>query len=310
MSQFCFHPGDDLQQALDRVPAGSIVHLCAGIYRQKLVLRTPGLTLEGEGAENTVLVYGDYARKPDAQGRELNTFRTWTLAVCADGIHMHDLAVVNDALDPEDRGQEVALSVYGDAFVMEDCLLRSTQDTLFLGPLPKDLIARYEGFLPDELRRDRLLTQRFTRCRIEGSVDFIFGCGEALLEDCEIRSVFDGRGLGFVAAPAHALSQTEGFRFRRCAFTAGEGVAPGSTGSAASRTARWARTSGPRASIPGWIPAGSGRPVSMRPRRSRGAWPGAIPTPRRKAAPASRGRTPRFRCRCSPAWPGYRASGP
>lgn len=228
MSQFCFHPGDDLQQALDRVPAGSIVHLCAGIYRQKLVLRTPGLTLEGEGAENTVLVYGDYARKPDAQGRELNTFRTWTLAVCADGIHMHDLAVVNDALDPEDRGQEVALSVYGDAFVMEDCLLRSTQDTLFLGPLPKDLIARYEGFLPDELRRDRLLTQRFTRCRIEGSVDFIFGCGEALLEDCEIRSVFDGRGLGFVAAPAHALSQTEGFRFRRCAFTAGEGVAPGS----------------------------------------------------------------------------------
>ena len=111
---------------------------------------------------------------------------------------------------------------------MEDCLLRSTQDTLFLGPLPADLIARYEGFLPDLLRQDRLLSQRFTRCRIEGSVDFIFGCGDALLEDCEIRSVFDGRSGGFAAAPAHALSQNRGFLFRRCSFTAGSGVAPGS----------------------------------------------------------------------------------
>lgn len=228
MANLIFTPQNDLQAALDRAPAGSTVHLCAGVYRQKLVLRTPGLRLEGEGAENTVLIYDDYARKIDARGQEYNTFRTWTLAVCADDIHMHNLAVVNDALNPASKGQEVALSVYGDRFLMEDCLLRSTQDTLFLGPLPKDLIARYQGFLPDELRQDRLLTQRFTRCRIEGSVDFIFGCGEALLEDCEIRSVSDGREVGYVAAPAHALEQTEGFRFRHCTFTAEDTVAQGS----------------------------------------------------------------------------------
>ena len=122
----------------------------------------------------------------------------------------------------------MALSVYGDRFVMADCLLRSTQDTLFLGPLPKDLIARYEGFLPDMLRQDRLLCQRFSRCRIEGTVDFIFGCGEALFEDCEIRSLRDERDIGFAAAPAHALEQTEGFTFRRCAFTAEDTVTPGS----------------------------------------------------------------------------------
>ena len=34
---------------------------------------------------------------------------------------------------------------------MENCLLRSTQDTLFAGPLPPDLIHRYIGFLRDEL---------------------------------------------------------------------------------------------------------------------------------------------------------------
>ena len=221
-------PGDDLQALLDSVPAGSTLRLAEGVYRQKLKICTPGIRIEGAGADKTELVFDDYARRLDELGRELNTFRTWTVAVCADGVSMGDLAIVNDALDPAEKGQEVALSVYGDDFSMADCLLRSTQDTLFLGPLPKDLIARYEGFLPDELRRDRLLRQRFTRCRIDGSVDFIFGCGEASFEDCEIRSVFDGRRGGFAAAPAHALEQQRGFLFRRCAFTCEEAVAPGS----------------------------------------------------------------------------------
>ncbi|MBO6041225.1 MAG: hypothetical protein J6P58_08430, partial [Oscillospiraceae bacterium] len=220
MSTLTLCPNDDLQSALDRAPAGSTVHFRAGVYRQKIMLRTPGLTLEGEGADQSVLVFDDYARKPDELGREYNTFRTWTLAVCADDVHMYNLAVVNDALSPEAKGQEVALSVYGDRFVMEDCLLRSTQDTLFLGPLPEDLIARYNGFLPDELRRSGQLSQRFTRCRIEGTVDFIFGCGRTLFEDCEIRSLFEIRGVGYAAAPAHPLEEEQGFLFRRCAFTA------------------------------------------------------------------------------------------
>ena len=224
MREYLVHPDDDLQVLLDRAEPGSLIRFAAGVYRQKLMLRTPGLRLEGSGAGQTVLVWDDYAKKLDTLGREYNTFRTWTLAVCADDVQMRALSVVNDALDPAEKGQEVALSVYGDRFVMEDCTLRSTQDTLFVGPLPPDLIDRYDGFLPDELRADRLLGQTFRRCRIEGSVDFIFGCGAALFEDCEIVSVFDGRDHGYVAAPAHSLSQSEGLTFRRCDFTRGEGV--------------------------------------------------------------------------------------
>ncbi|MBQ7434579.1 MAG: pectin esterase [Oscillospiraceae bacterium] len=227
MREYLVRPGDDVQAVLDRAEPGSRICFEAGVYRQKLMLRTPGLRLEGEGAENTVLLWGDYAKKLDSQGREYNTFRTWTLAVCADDVEMRNLSVLNDALDPVIKGQEVALSVYGDRFSMTDCMLRSTQDTLFLGPLPPDLIERYDGFLPDELRVDRLLSQSFRRCRIEGSVDFIFGCGAALFEDCEIVSVFDGRDHGYMAAPAHSLSQAEGFTFRRCDFTREEGVADG-----------------------------------------------------------------------------------
>lgn len=225
MKEYLVRPSDDVQAALDRAEPGSLIRFEPGVYRQKLMLKTPGLRLEGAGAEQTVLLWGDYAKKLDREGREYNTFRTWTLAVCADDVQMRGLSVVNDALDPAVKGQEVALSVYGDHFYMEDCVLRSTQDTLFLGPLPRDLIVRYDGFLPNALRVDRMLTQSFSRCRIEGSVDFIFGCGAALFEDCDIVSVFDGRDHGYVAAPAHALEQTAGFVFRRCVFLRGAGVA-------------------------------------------------------------------------------------
>ena len=228
MAELHVGPGDELQTVFDKAEPGSAIILAPGVYRQKLMIRTPGLRLIGAGMDKSVLVYDDYALKPDDLGREYNTFRTWSVAVCADGVTMRALSVVNDALDPARKGQEVALSVYGDSFCMEDCALRSTQDTLFLGPLPDDLIVRYNGFLPDELRQARPLRQSFLRCRIEGSVDFIFGCGEALFDECDIVSVFDGRSVGYVAAPAHELRQEEGFLFRRCRFTAGDSVADGS----------------------------------------------------------------------------------
>ena len=217
-------PNGNLQEIFDTARPGETVQLAEGDYRCKTTVFTPGLTLCGAGAERTRIIWDDYAKKRDADGVEYNTFRTWTLAVCADGVTMKDLSVVNDALHPEIKGQEVALTVYGDNFTMERCRLTSTQDTLFLGPLPADLIERYDGFLPDHLRRDKPCSQRFTDCLIEGTVDFIFGCGRAVFENCEIRSLLDARGTGYVAAPAHALEQTEGFLFRKCRFTAQEGV--------------------------------------------------------------------------------------
>lgn len=232
MTERYVHPGVDLQSVLDDAQTGDRIRLAAGEYRQKVVVRTPGLTLVGEGADRTVIVWDDYAKKIHADGKEYNTFRTWTVAVCADGVAMEDLAVVNDSLHPEEKGQEVALTVYGDGFTMTRCRLTSTQDTLFVGPLPRDLIQRYDGFLPDELRADRNLSQTFRDCLIEGTVDFIFGCGKALFDHCEIRSLNDARGVGYVAAPAHSLEDApfpaDGLTFRDCRLTCEDGVAPGS----------------------------------------------------------------------------------
>lgn len=221
-------PNDDLQAVLDSAGENAVICLAPGRYRCKLMIRTPGLTLIGAGAGITEIVYGDYARKRDSLGAEYNTFRTYTLAVCADRVTIRDLSVVNDALRPEILGQEVALSVLGTDFLMTGCTLTSTQDTLFCGPLPSDLIGRYEGFLLDELRRSGTMTQRYENCRIEGTVDFIFGSADALFDRCRIHSLTDARDVGYVAAPSHSLQQTTGLHFRDCDFTCQEGVTPGS----------------------------------------------------------------------------------
>ncbi len=219
---------DRLQAVFDKAQPGTVIHLAPGVYRQKAMIRTPGLTLIGSGAEKTRIVYDDYAKKPDEQGFAYITFRTYTLAVCADGVTIRDLSVINDALEPERKGQEVALSVVATDFTMENCCLRSTQDTLFAGPLPADLIERYEGFLAVPLRRGGEMTQCYRNCRIEGTVDFIFGCADALFDSCELRSLADARDLGYVAAPAHGPEQKRGLRFVNCRLTCQDGVTPGS----------------------------------------------------------------------------------
>ncbi|MBQ8052328.1 MAG: pectin esterase [Lachnospiraceae bacterium] len=221
-------PFDNLQEVFDRACPGDKIQLSEGVFRIKATIFVPGLTICGAGSDKTVIVWDDYANKIHADGKEYNTFRTWTLAVCADHVTMQDLAVVNDALHPETKGQEVALTVYADDFHMKNCRLTSTQDTLFVGPLPADLIERYDGFLPDHLRRDMYCRQYFDDCLIEGTVDFIFGCGETQFRNCEIRSLYDVRDVGYAAAPAHPLEQTEGFTFKNCRFTAEPSVRDGS----------------------------------------------------------------------------------
>lgn len=220
-------PNGSLQKVFDSAEPGDEIQLSEGDFRVKSTIFVPGIKVRGAGRDKTRIIWDDYANKIHADGKEYNTFRTWTLAVCADHVTMEDLSVVNDALHPETKGQEVALTVYADDFHMRNCRLTSTQDTLFLGPLPGDLIERYDGFLPDHLRRDMRCRQYFDNCLIEGTVDFIFGCGEALFEDCEIRSLYDVREVGYAAAPAHAPEQTEGFTFRNCRFTAEPAVRDG-----------------------------------------------------------------------------------
>ena len=228
MTEIRITPEDSLSRTLASVNPGTRIILAKGSYREKIEITVPGIELVGESADETVIVYDDYAKKIDENGLEYITFRSYTMAVLAPHVTLRNLTVENDALAPETKGQEVALTVYADEFLAEGCRFVSTQDTIFCGPLPPDLIDRYEGFLKDELRAAGFQRQIFRNCYIAGTVDFIFGCGDALFESCGIESLYELRGHGYVAAPSHGSDQKIGFVFDRCRIFCAEGVAEGS----------------------------------------------------------------------------------
>jgi len=218
-------PAESLAGVLRTVEPGTHIMLAPGTYREKIEIYVPGIEIAGDPAQDTRIVWDDHAKKLDENGVEYNTFRTYTAAVLAQDVTFRNLTVENDAMNPETKGQEVAISVCADGFTAENCRFLSTQDTVFCGPLPPDLIERYKGFLKDPLRAGGEMRQIFRECLISGNVDFIFGCGNALFDRCEIRSVYDVRGHGYTAAPAHTEEQDIGFVFNACRFTCEETVA-------------------------------------------------------------------------------------
>lgn len=212
-------PGDDLTYILKTTRGPATIYLKSGVYRCKAELCGDDVALVGENRETTVITYDDYARKIHADGREYNTFRTYTLCVTGRRVRLENLTVENSNLNPHEVGQCVALSVNAKDFRAVNVRLKSTQDTLFLSPFPDDLVIRYRGFIPEnQLYMDGSAVQVFENCEILGTVDFIFGCGEAYFENCRIVSLHDDRGYGFVAAPAHSLKQARGFVFHGCDF--------------------------------------------------------------------------------------------
>lgn len=169
MKEIYITPEDNLQNILDSLDGPATIYLSAGIYRQKTEIKTDGVTLVGAGRETTIITYDDYARKQHADGREYNTFRTYTLCVSGENVTLKKLTVENSNTDPQTVGQCVALSVNAKRFYAENVELKSTQDTLFMAPFPDDLVVRYRGFIPEnQLYMDGCAVHLFKNCRIAG----------------------------------------------------------------------------------------------------------------------------------------------
>ena len=222
MKELHISPEDSLQNILNCLDGPATIYLKSGVYKGKFEIAADDVTLIGENRETTVITYDDYARKIHADGREYNTFRTYSVCVTGERVTLKNLTVENSNKHPETQGQCVALSVNCKNFRAQNIDIVSTQDTLFLAPFPDDLVVRYRGFIPQrQLYMEGSSRHVFDNCRIYGTVDFIFGCAEAYFSNCELISLSDARGHGFVAAPAHSLKQARGFVFCNCAFIDG-----------------------------------------------------------------------------------------
>ena len=216
--------GEALQalSTLPENPGRTTVSIGEGIYREKLRVTLPRLSLVGEGAERTVLSWDDHATRLLPSGERMNTFNSYTLYVGADDFFAQGLTIENSAGDGRKKGQAIACYVDADGAIFSECAINGHQDTLFIGPLPDNpapkginlvhpvRIAGCEGPRGPQC-------SNFRNCYIEGDVDFIFGSGMAIFEGCTIISLDRGEKVnGYITAPSTLLGQELGFVFLDC----------------------------------------------------------------------------------------------
>ncbi len=186
-----------------------VIDIRSGRYREKVLVDRPGVTFRGEDRAQTVLSWEDNADTKGADGQPLGTRGSWTLKVVAPDFTLERMTVENafdyianyrKAADDPTRVKNaqalaVALGQGSDRAVFRDCVLTGHQDTLF----------------PDAGR------SYFRGCTITGSVDFIFGAGRAVFEDCDIvsRDRGNAQNNGYVTAASTPKEQTYGFVFLR-----------------------------------------------------------------------------------------------
>ncbi len=198
------------------------IRIRAGRYREKVSIDKPNIRLVGAHRDSTIITWNDAAATPAPGGGTLGTRGSWTLRVTQADVRLERLTVENSfdydanakkaATDStklrDTQGLAVAITDKSDRTILRDVVLLGHQDTFFADA-------------------GRTYVQG---SRIEGNVDFIFGSGRVVFEDCDIVSLDRGSATnnGYIAAPSTDIT-SYGMLFLRSRLTkASPGMAPGS----------------------------------------------------------------------------------
>jgi len=184
-----------------------------GRWHEKLVIDKPNIHLIGEDRAGSILSFDAAAGMKRPDGEPWGTWGCASVTVRAPDFHAENLTIENvfdyvgnlaapkfEAIGPN-GAQAVALMLDAGAerSVLQRVDLHGHQDTLFVDA-------------------GRSL---FRACRITGSVDFVFGGGNALFERCELHSRFrpGKERQGYVAVPCTPSAQAYGLTFIECRLT-------------------------------------------------------------------------------------------
>lgn len=196
-----------IQQAIDAVDEGKIsktkIIIKPGTYREKIIIPAAksSISLIGENAENTILVYGDFASKPNTEGKNIGTTGSSTLFIFSNDFSAKNITFQNDA---GPVGQAVAVLTTGDKIAFENCRFLGSQDTLYL---------KGAQDLEDQSKVSR---NYFKNCYIEGTTDYIFGAGTAVFENC---TIYSKKNASYVTAASTPQGNLFGFVFINCNLT-------------------------------------------------------------------------------------------
>ncbi|KAF0907326.1 hypothetical protein E2562_015826 [Oryza meyeriana var. granulata] len=171
-----------VQSAVNFVPDGNRewirIHVKAGSYKEKVTIprRKPFILLKGDGSWNTEISFDAHAHSSIDElvnrrsGNVSNspTFYNATFIVLADNFVARNIAFKNmyNAYNKSKPDQAVAALVGGDKSAFYDCAFYGFQDTLC------DFTGRHY----------------FRPCFVKGGVDFIFGYGQSIYDNCTVES--------------------------------------------------------------------------------------------------------------------------
>ncbi len=201
--------GDALTQLPVNGGARTIIFIRNGHYREKLTIDRPRVTLRGQSRGGVFITYDAAADTPAPGGSTYGTRGSYTLRIVAPDFRAEHLTIENAfdymansakvANDPTKmkNPQAVALmtDLGSDRAVFDDVRILGHQDTLFAN----------SG------------RSWFHDCEVAGSVDFIFGAGQAVFENCDItsRDRKSAENNGYITAASTDTSHQFGFLFLR-----------------------------------------------------------------------------------------------
>lgn len=206
-----------VQQAIDAAPAGRtspwLIFVKAGSYKEVVSIPKdkPFIHLIGQDKERTVIHNALNVGGKPQPGTPAKDTAYWACSVHnpaspvykaggsvvtveANDFYTTGISYVNDYGVGSQRGpQALAMKSRGDRAGFFDCKLRSFQDTWMTTQNDS-----YRHYVKD--------------CFIEGAVDYFYGGGDALLENCTLYNVRRG---SVIVAPCHDKARW-GYVFRNC----------------------------------------------------------------------------------------------
>jgi len=176
------------------------IFIKSGDYYEKVNIGFPNISLIGEDVNTTKIYYDLAAGTPLSGGGTVGTSNSASVTInsSATGFTAENITFENsfDELNTTiTSNQAVAVLTQSDKAVFKNCKFIGNQDTLYV----------------------RGGIHYFVDCYIEGDVDFIFGDGRAVFENCTIFSV-DRPGIspkGYVTAASTKIGNL-GFLFINC----------------------------------------------------------------------------------------------
>ncbi|CAL4891667.1 unnamed protein product [Urochloa decumbens] len=199
---------DAIKAVPDKNKKRVILDIRPGTYKEKVVVPYTKhfITFLGNPKNPPVIMWDDTAATRGKDGAPVGTVGSATVAVESDYFLASGVIFRNHApmaAPGQKGGQAVALRVFGTKATFYNCTVDGGQDTLY----------------------DHKGLHYFKSCVIRGSVDFIFGFGRSLYEDCQIISVTNQVAVLTAQQRTKSIADAveSGFSFLRCkVFGAGQ----------------------------------------------------------------------------------------